>query len=121
MYKELFDWIKSLLTERKDVLFSVLILAALVFTCVALYDRVGEERTIAVSDREAVKTQCQEDIRKLREYQIQAEIQFQEDLAACRRECRMKIDSIEQSYYQRFSDLHRAVKRLGQKVNTIIE
>lgn len=120
-FKAIFDWISVLLTEQKDKLLTILIFSILVALSYFLYDRVGYEKETGGKDIEALKASHMEEIKKIREYQIESEIEFQRAIADCKRDCRIRLDSIEDYYANKFRTLHETVKRIDRKVSNLIE
>lgn len=113
------EFIRSLFGEKRETLFAILILAMLGFAINFLYTQLTNEKDTSQEDLKALKTQHNEEIKLLREYQIESEIQYQKDISACKREMRMALDSIEDYYFNKVKDLRQSVKRLELKVEQI--
>lgn len=121
VFTEIFDFIKNLYTEKKETIFTVLIVAVICFVCYFLYGQLIREQDTSEKDLVALKEQQSVEIKKIREYQVDAEIQFQQEISNCHRECRQKIDSLEQFYYDKFKSLKNSIQRIENKVNIITQ
>lgn len=119
-FKETFVWLLTLITEQKEKLFTILIFTMLGAACYFFFEQYTNEKSIGAKDIELLKSAHLEEIKKIREHQIDSEIEFQIAISACKKECRIKIDSIDDYYYHKFRNLHESVMRIDKKVNTLI-
>lgn len=119
--KEIFDWITTLVTEQKDKLLTILIFSLLVGISYFLYNQVDREKEVGAKDIEILKAAHMDEIIKIRDHQIESEIEFQRSIADCKRDCRIRLDSIEDYYSNKFRTLHETVKRIDKKVNDLVE
>lgn len=113
------EFVRSLFMERRETLFSILIFSLLGFALYFVYSQLTREKDVSSEDLRILKEQHVEEIKTLREYQLDADIQYQKDISTCNREKRIAIDSIEEYYYHKVKELRASVKRLETKVNQI--
>lgn len=116
---QIWEFIKSLFGEKRETLFSILIVTVLAFALYAVYDQYIKEKDVSAEDLKALKEQQREEIKKLREYQIESDIEHQQEISELNRACRVKIDSIEEYYYVKFKELRNSVKRIETKISKL--
>jgi len=119
MFTGLVEFVRSLFTEKRETLFSILIFSLLGFALYFVYSQLTREKDVSSEDLRILKERHAEEIKTLRDYQLEADIQYQKDISACNRDKRVAIDSIEEYYYHKVKDLRASVKRLESKVNQI--
>lgn len=120
-FAEIFDKISTLVTEKKDVVFTILIFAILGSLSYFLSTQVIREKEVGAKDIELLKSVHLDEIKKIRDHQIDSEIEFQRSIADCKRDCRIRLDSIEDYYANKYRTLHETVKRIDKKVNDLIQ
>ncbi|MCC6818683.1 MAG: hypothetical protein IT245_07320 [Bacteroidia bacterium] len=121
MFTEIFDKILSLLHEKRETIFGVLIVALLCFTIYAQYGYTNEDKASYQAEIAAAKTKYDEDIKILRVNYINAQVEFNEEISSCHRDCRAKVDSLEEFYFNEFRKLQKKVNNIDNRINQIVQ
>jgi hypothetical protein len=121
MFTEIFDKVFSLLHEKRETIFGVLIVAVLCFAIYAQYGYTTEDKTAYKADLAETKLKYDEEIKLLRINFINSQIEFNADIAACHRNCRNKVDSLEDYYFNEFRKLQKKVNNIDNKINQIAQ
>lgn len=116
---ELLSQLKLLLSEKKEAVFTFLIIALLVSVIILQQDTLSKTDADYLESLNKVRLNQEEEINVLRTQRINAEVYFADQLAACKKECRRTIDSLEDYYYVEFRRLHIQVSKLEEKLNLI--
>lgn len=119
MLTGLVEFVRSLFMEKRETLFTILIFSLLGFALYFVFSQLTKEKDVSSEDLRVLKERHAEEIKTLREYQLEADIQYQKDISACNREKRVALDSIEEYYYHKVKELRQSVKRLETKVNQL--
>ena len=121
MFTEIFDKILLLYQEKKETVFSVLIVALLCFVIYALYTYTTEDKTFHQADLAETKARYDEEIKILRINFINAQVEFNAEITACHRDCRSKVDSLEEFYFNEFRKLKKKVDNIDNRINLITQ
>lgn len=121
MFTEIFDKVLSLLHEKRETIFGVLIVALLCFTIYAQYGYTNEDKASYQAEIAAAKTKYDEDIKILRVNYINAQVEFNEEISSCHRDCRAKVDSLEEFYFNEFRKLQKKVNNIDNRINQIVQ
>lgn len=121
MFREIFDFIKTLFTEKRETLFGILIVTMLCFAVYFMYEQFTKVEDVSAKDIENLKVMHNEEIKTLRNERVLAENELLARLSECNRDCHRKMDSIEEVYYYKFKEFEQKVNKIENKVNTIIQ
>lgn len=115
----LMEFVRSLFTEKREALFSILVFSLLGFALYFVYSLLTREKDTNLEDVRILKEQHVEEIKALRAYQLEADIEYQREISLCNREKRIAIDSIEEYYYNKVKELRTSLKKVEAKFNLL--
>lgn len=115
----LMEFVRSLFTEKREALFSILVFSLLGFALYFVYSLLTREKDANLEDVRILKEQHVEEIKALRAYQLEADIEYQREISLCNREKRIAIDSIEEYYYNKVKELRTSLKKVEAKFNLL--
>lgn len=111
--------LRTLLSEKKETLFTFLIIALLISVILIQQDTLSKTDSEYLESLNKVRLNQEEQINILRTQRINAEMYFADQLALCKKECRHTINSLEDYYYIEFRKLHIQVSKLEEKLNLL--
>lgn len=121
MFTEIFDKIMTLLSESREKIFGILIVALLCFVIYALYSYTTEDKTFHQTDLAETKARYDEEIKILRINFINAQVDFNAEIETCHRDCRARIDSLEDFYFNEFRRMQKKVNNIDNRINYLTQ